>query len=112
MKKWEKKFTVKYFVGSDITPVQTLSVFNGAIIKEHKEYCLGYEYLGSYSDPEYTTPFDYNVAITSNVNIYMKRSDGICLYEGNEAGGLFDNLEIHPSTNGTGEVGNITKTII
>ena len=85
--KWEKKFTVKYFVGNDITPVETLSVFNGSTVKEHKEYCLGYEYLGSYADPEYTTPFDYNVSITSNVNIYMKKSDGICLYEGNEAGG-------------------------
>ena len=108
--KWEKKYTVKYFVGDNKSPISTTTVFNGFTVKEHAEYCLGYEYLGSYTDEEFTSPFDYSTPITSNLDIYMKKSDAICLYEGNKAGNLFDNLEIHAPTDGKGEIGNISKT--
>ncbi len=112
---WKKVYTVNYFVGDDIAPMNTVNVFEGETIKEHADYCAGYSYLGSYTDKAYTIPFDYSQGITSNLDIYMKKSEGIDLYEGNPAGGLYENLEIYQSTDRSStpevpEVGNISRT--
>ena len=44
--KWEQEFTVKYFVADETFPTNTITVFKGDTVKEHYEYCAGFEYLG------------------------------------------------------------------
>jgi len=111
---WKKTFTVNYYVGKNTTPENTITVFDGETIKEHVDYAIGYEYLGSYTDREYTQKFDYSQGVTSNLDIYMKISEGIDIYEGNPAGGLYSNLEIFSAsdkkdTEEKPEIGSIQK---
>lgn len=109
--RWEKKFTVNYYTTDSKFPVNTVQVFEGNTVKEHPEYCVGFEYEGSFMDSDYTRPFTYDTPITSNVDIYMKKSEYIDMYEGNPTGGLFDNLEINGPTDNSGEVGNLSKVV-
>lgn len=77
--KWLKKCTVNYYLGDILT--ETYSLFSGSTVQELTELAFGYEYLGSYCDPDYTQAFDYTQPITDDTDIYMKRSDGIYLSE-------------------------------
>ena len=77
--KWLKKCTVNYYLGDSLT--ETYSMFSGSTAQELTELAFGYEYLGSYCDPEYTVAFDYTQPITDDTDIYMKRSDTIYLSE-------------------------------
>ncbi len=108
--KWERQFTVQYFVSGSTYPTNTATVFNGDIVKEHPEYCVGFEYEGSFLDDAFSIPFDYSTPITKDTNIYMKKSETIDIYEGNKAGSLFDNLDMYGPTDGSGEAGFISKT--
>ena len=77
--KWLKKCTVNYYLGDCLT--ETYSMFSGTTAAELTELAFGYEYLGSYCDPDYTVAFDYTQPITDDTDIYMKRSDTIYLSE-------------------------------
>lgn len=77
--KWLKKCTVNYYLGDSLT--ETYSLFSGSTVQELSELAFGYEYLGSFCDPDYVQPFDYSQPISDDTNIYMKRSDGIYLSE-------------------------------
>lgn len=98
--KWGYQYTVNYYIVDDLTdtdeeltPYVTTTIREGERVKEYPEYVVGFEYYGSYTDMECTQKFDYSTAINSSTNIYMKKSTGIALYDGNASGNLYDNLE-------------------
>ena len=86
--KWGYQYDVNYYLGDSEKPYQTKTVRDGTIVKEDVSAAVGYEYYGSYEDKDYTTPFDFTKPITHDTNIYIKRSDGLMLYEENKTGSL------------------------
>jgi len=113
---WKKTYTVTVYGDNFDIPASTETVFEGECIKEHPEYLAGYRYLGSFTDKECTLPFDYKTPITKATTIYMKKSEGIDLYEGNDTGDLYDYLEIYSasdraSTTEVPEIGTISRTL-
>lgn len=101
---WEPRYEVNYYVGDAQKPAKSVKVFKGALTKEYPDLALGYHYYGTYSDPDFSHPFDFSSPIMGDTSLYLKRSEGIFL--GSEAGKddagisgyLYDNIEIKNSS--------------
>ncbi|MBQ8726218.1 MAG: InlB B-repeat-containing protein [Clostridia bacterium] len=84
--KWVELYNVDYYVNGE--KHSTVEVFNGDKIEETAEMVMGYKYLGTFTDAEHTTAFDFTKPITDNTNLYVKRSPGIYLSDSVEEGSL------------------------
>lgn len=86
--KWGYEYSVKYYLGDNEKPFKTVVVRDGSFVNEDKSASIGFDYYGSFADKDYSVPFDFSKPITEDTNIYVKKSDGVSLYETNETGSL------------------------
>ncbi|MCQ2796298.1 MAG: InlB B-repeat-containing protein [Bacilli bacterium] len=98
--KWSKEFKVTYnmgYEGNIQKNINSAKVFDGFTLTEDKTVAQGYQYLGTFTDEEFTQPFDYSKPVTSNLELYIKRSPTIYLSDdqslSNGTGYLYENLE-------------------
>lgn len=84
--RWVELYNVDYYVNG--VKNSSIEVFNGDKIEENAEMVMGYKYLGTYVDEQFTTAFDFDAPVTSNMNLYVKRSPGIYLSDYVEEGQL------------------------
>ncbi len=84
--KWVEVYDVDYYVNGTLAKETT--AFKGDTVTESAKLVEGFKYLGSYTDAEYQTKFDYSKPISGDTKIYIKRSEGIYLSDHVEEGGL------------------------
>jgi hypothetical protein len=65
--------------------------------------CAGYKVLGYYTDATYTTPFDFDSAITGDTDIYVKTEDYIYF-----SAAAMTTFKAYKATDGNGEAGGVT----
>ena len=78
--KWVELLNVNYYINGEFD--HTDEVFKGDYAEESADIVMGYKYLGSYEDRSFTKPFDFSTPIREETDIYVKRSDGIYLSDG------------------------------
>lgn len=93
--KWVEMYDVSYYVNGTLAKTDT--AFKGDTVEENARLVEGFKYLGSYTDENYQTEFDYSQPISGATKIYMKRSEGIYLSDHVEdgevsSGSLTENL--------------------
>lgn len=74
---WIDKYTVTYYLGDELeTEMFSELIKAGETISEdRKSLSDGYHSDGFFLDAEHTQPFDFSQPITSNMNLYIDRSD-------------------------------------
>ncbi|MBE7080602.1 MAG: hypothetical protein E7371_05125 [Clostridiales bacterium] len=76
--KWVKKFKVTYYLGEEVDiPMYETYVQEGDCVKYEPQLADGYESNGFFTTAVHETPFDFNTPITSDVNVYIHRSEHI-----------------------------------
>ena len=76
--KWVKKFAVTYYLGDEAdVPMYTTYVKEGDCVKYEPQLADGYESNGFFTSVRHDVPFDFTTPITSDVNIYIHRSEHI-----------------------------------
>ena len=74
--KWVKNFEVTYYLGDDTNvPLYKQYVQEGQLITDYEKLAHGYESNGFYANARHTQEFDFTKPITSDVNIYIHRSE-------------------------------------
>lgn len=75
--KWEGRFTVEFYLGSQTTPILSSLVKEGRKTEPCEDKCYGSEVLGYFTSSDYTEEFDFNAPITQNTKIYIKVGDSL-----------------------------------
>lgn len=72
--KWTElpHYTVTYAFGNEV--YTTIKVYEGDSVSKIAYYLSGYKFDGWYSDPQLTTPFDFNQKVDGDITIYGKRT--------------------------------------
>ena len=77
--KWVKNYEVTYYLGDETDiPMYKQYVQDGQYITDYEKLAHGYETNGFYANARHTQEFDFTQPITSDVNIYIHRSDYFC----------------------------------
>lgn len=84
--KWVELCDVNYYVNGKKT--KTENVFKGDLLKEDALIVEGFKYLGTYLDEAHTQAVDFEKPVEGNMNVYVKRSEGIYLSDHVEEGEL------------------------
>ncbi len=84
--KWVELYDINYFVNGKET--KTEKVFKGDLLVEDATIVEGFKYLGTYIDVDHTEKWNFNTPIAGNMNIYVKRSEGIYLSDHTDEGEL------------------------
>ena len=84
--KWVELYDVDYYVNGKKT--KTENVFNGDYLVEDATIVEGFKYLGTYADRDYTTAWNFADPVQGNMEVYVKRSEGIYLSDHTEEGAL------------------------
>ena len=94
------KCLVTYHIGENIA---TQRVSEGEKLKRNDAVCVGYKVLGYYCNAELSEPFDFNSAVTEDMDIYVKTENYIYLDGASIAG-----FSSYPPTDGNGKAGSVT----
>ncbi|MBR2321546.1 MAG: InlB B-repeat-containing protein, partial [Clostridia bacterium] len=74
--KWVKNYEVTYYLGDETdVPMYKQYVQEGQFITDYEKLAHGYESNGFYTNARHTEEFDFTKPITSDVNVYIHRSD-------------------------------------
>ena len=74
--KWVRNFEITYYLGDDAdTPLYKQYVQDGELITNYEKLAHGYDSSGFYTTIRHTEKFDFTKPITSDVNIFIDRSD-------------------------------------
>ena len=74
--KWVKNFEVTYYLGDETNvPMYKQYVQDGGYITDYEKLAHGYESNGFYTNARFSQEFDFTKPVTSDVNIYIHRSD-------------------------------------
>lgn len=95
--KWGYQYQVDYYLGENPNPVYSTFLKEGEKAEERVSDAVGFEYLGSYQDQDYTKPFDFSLPIEKDTKIYIKKSDSISLSETSKTGALSELLTPMPA---------------
>ena len=99
--RWVELYDVNYYVNGEF--LKTENVFNGDFLEEDATVAEGFKYYGTYTDEACTAKYDFTKPVTSTMNVYVKRSEGIYLSdhtaEGElSSGNLTDNIAAYLGT--------------
>lgn len=77
--KWKSdpQYNVRYFAGNAETPTYETKIKKGLTAAECDDRFGGYEVLGYYTSPDFTTEYDFATPVTQATDIYVKLSDYI-----------------------------------
>ena len=84
--RWVELFEVNYYVNG--TYVKTENVFNGDLMTEDATIVEGFRYLGTYTNDAYEEKIDFDQPVTSNMDVFIKRSEGLYLSDHVDEGEL------------------------
>lgn len=74
--KWVKKFAVTYYLGDEVdTHMYVRYVKEGDLVPYQPELADGYESKGFFTTARHEEKFDFTKPVTSDVNIYIHRSE-------------------------------------
>lgn len=74
--KWVRNYEVTYYLGDETdVPMYKQYVQEGQLITDYEKLAHGYESNGFYTNARHTEEFDFTKPITSDVNVYIHRSD-------------------------------------
>ena len=82
--KWVEQYDVKYYLNGKV--IKTDFAFKGDTLTEDATLVAGFKYLGTYLDTTYETPFDYTQAVSGDLELHIKRSEGIYMTDHVEEG--------------------------
>ena len=82
--KWVEQYDVKYYLNGKV--IKSDFAFKGDKLTEDATLVAGFKYLGTYVDATYETPFDYTQEVTGDVELHIKRSEGIYMSDHVEEG--------------------------
>lgn len=91
---------VTYHLGDNVS---TERIDKDSKLVRNDAACLGYKVLGYYTDAAYTTPFDFDSAITGDTDIYVKTENYIYF----DAASI-SSFKAYKPTDGSGAAGNVT----
>lgn len=84
--KWVEQYNVNYYVNNEL--LKTEFAFNGDTLTEDATLVAGFKYLGTYLDADYENSYDYEQAVSGDLDLYIKRSQGIYMSDHVEEGEL------------------------
>ena len=82
--KWVEQYNVNYYLNGKL--LKTDLAFHGDMIEEDPSLVAGFKYLGTYVDEACETPFDYTQPVSGELNLHIKRSEGIYMSDHVEEG--------------------------
>ncbi len=84
--RWVELFEVDYYVNGAY--FKTENVFNGDLLEEDATIVEGFRYLGTYTNDAYEEKIDFEQPVTSNMDVFVRRSEGLYLSDHVEEGEL------------------------
>ena len=110
--KWVEQYTVNYYVNGVLT--QSSFAFKGDTLAEDASLVTGFKYLGTYLDENHENVFDYSVPVSGDLDLYIRRSEGIYLSDHADegevsSGSLSDYLVAYLGTTSMDSKGNIIE---
>ena len=102
--RWVELFEVDYYVNGVFN--KTENVFNGDLLEEDATLVEGFRYMGTYTNDLYEEKIDFTQPVTSNMDVFVLRSEGLYISdhvdEGElSSGALSENLVAYLGTTGT-----------
>ncbi|MBE7079838.1 MAG: hypothetical protein E7371_01215 [Clostridiales bacterium] len=84
--RWVELFDVAYYVNG--TYVKTENVFKGDLLEEDATIVEGFRYMGTYTNDDYEDKIDFTEPVTSNMDVFVLRSEGLYISDHTEEGEL------------------------
>ena len=82
--KWVEQYDVTYYLNGKV--IKTDLAFKGDTLTEDASLVAGFKYLGTYLDATYETAFDYTQPVAGDLELHVKRSEGIYMSDYVEEG--------------------------
>ena len=110
--KWVEQYSINYYINGEYE--KTDLAFKGDMLTEDASLVAGFKYLGTYVDETYETKYNYSEAVSSDLNLYVKRSGGIYMSDHVEegelsSGSLSDYLVAYVGSTSKDQSGNIVE---
>ncbi len=85
--KWVELYDINYYVNGKLTKVD--NAFKGDLLSFDASIVEGFKYLGAYLDEDHTQALDFSDPVQGNMDVYVKRSEGIYLSDHLDEGELY-----------------------
>ena len=104
--KWAETITINYYLKGSTSPIWTVNnAAKGEPLERHDELCDGYTFLGYYSDPNCTVPFDMDKALEDTTSVYLYRGETMSY----NAAAIKRRYAMHAAGGSGSREGNISK---